>query len=67
MNQAAFFLQLYPKLSETIFCTLVVIVLARKCLVLLAGGLYQPRNMEDDDLLTIKDFNNDREGIENAD
>lgn len=59
MQQAAFFIQLHPRLCLTVVCLFVVIILARICLRILADGLYQPRNMGDNDLLTIKDFSND--------
>lgn len=60
MYQAYFFAQQHPRLCATIFCTLIAMVLAAKCLRMLASGLYQPRNQGDDDLLTIKDFDNDK-------
>lgn len=64
MDQAAFFIQLHPDLCLNILWTVLALWLASKCLAILSMGLYQPRNVGDDDLLTIKDFDNDHRGTE---
>ncbi len=45
----------------TLACLVLVSYLGYLCLCILANVSYQPRNVGDDDLLTVKDFDNDRQ------
>lgn len=56
MEQAAFFIMLHAILCKWILLITIALFLAWKCLKILAGGLYQPRNEGDEINLTLNDF-----------